>query len=115
MKTKSIDRAIASFTNKIKTVKKKGLNEHAGQAKTILQTMEADLKTSIILQKEVHELKDSLKIKKKELDDFFHGPYKQTVEGMLKAEMDNANPWITQAYIAGGVNTLKPRNLQLTC
>jgi hypothetical protein len=68
MKTKSIDRAIASFTNKIKTVIKKGLNEHAGQAKTTLQTMEADLKTSINLQKEVHELKDSLKIKKKELE-----------------------------------------------
>jgi hypothetical protein len=68
MKTKSIDRTIGSFTNQIKTVKKKGVNEQAGQAKTTLQTMEADLKTTINLQKEVHELKDSLKIKKKELE-----------------------------------------------
>jgi hypothetical protein len=68
MKTKSIDRAIGAFTNQIKTIKKKGLNEHAGQAKKSLQTMETDLETSINLQKEVHTLRDSLKIKKKELE-----------------------------------------------
>lgn len=68
MKSKSGNRAIDTFIKKIKTFKKKGINEQTEQAESTLKTMESDLKNSVGLQQEVQKLKDALKIKKNELE-----------------------------------------------
>jgi hypothetical protein len=67
MKNKSIDNKIKVFINLIKSIKKRIENMQTGQTKAALQTMESDLKATIGLQKEIQQLKDTLKIRKKEV------------------------------------------------
>ena len=67
MKSKSSNKAIDTFIKKMKTFKKKGINELAEQTQAIVKKMESGLDNSVGLEKEIQKLKDDLKIKKNDL------------------------------------------------
>ena len=69
MKTKTINSNIATLSNRIKSIKSKAENAKYLKESGIFQTLESDLEAAIILQKDVHTLKDLLETKTKELEE----------------------------------------------
>ncbi len=68
MKTKTLNNKINSYVNLINSFHRKYEISVAGQNTEKLNTLEADLEAVLALQKDVQTLKDSLKTKKKELE-----------------------------------------------
>ncbi len=67
MKNKSIENKLNAIINLIKSINKKKGNTQTGQTQVKLQSLESDLKATVGLQKDVQNLKDALKTRKKEL------------------------------------------------
>jgi hypothetical protein len=69
MKNKTINSKIEALSNRIKSIKSKAENAKNLKESGTFQTLDSELESTIILHKDVQNLKNALKTKTKELEE----------------------------------------------